>query len=613
MNALRRELKRLKQVLARTARQGDAPEYFAAWRAVLRLYQEVSRDRSDPEPSKEEEDEKEYQELWSLAGEAILNLGGQAEPTLTTLDQYACDRYGPMLGVSDEGSAAAAIRRGALASPKCIVLRQLTPMTIGVAHDAERLGGVGEVVVGPKEYSTIRLACMGRILTTTNVGTRVNLRNYSDPPVVKLKADRPEKAVASASKKLRELFEPFWKTLSGKPRHLTVLVHFDDRAAPEQREAVFNGLQAALATREFCNPRVHRLGLLAVLPEDARLEQAKAAVDLARRCSLKEVAVDGPPLPVAGEVISLPGLLSYFRPEELNDLLAYAANGRVRVVPKQRVDPQTTARHVWTGLMVARNMGLELGKYGLVPLTFEQQREVIVRINQQWIKNWCAAPVCYVDYPIVTAREVYHGKSLVRGIERWLGMVRKLGVRVVLIDTAKKSEGRHLLKKDPQDEHGILSLAEIRALDAFARKLEVKVLWAGGISVAQAFDFGKLGVFGIYVTSAAAALQPLGPRSRLDPALAAEREPQPEAVARVKLLLEAGFLVGQLQARGLQQRAQEIEAAARELIPLLDGLEQEKDPQKKHRKEKETKQLQVALHALAAEAWKIHFRTRSEK
>jgi len=305
--------------------------------------------------------------------------------------------------------------------------------------------------------------------------------------------------------------------------------------------------------------------------------------------------------------------LSYFRPEELNDLLAYAANGRVRVVPKQRVDPQTTARHVWTGLMVARNMGLELGKYGLVPLTFEQQREVIVRINQQWIKNWCAAPVCYVDYPIVTAREVYHGKSLVRGIERWLGMVRKLGVRVVLIDTAKKSEGRHLLKKDPQDEHGILSLAEIRALDAFARKLEVKVLWAGGISVAQAFDFGKLGVFGIYVTSAAAALQPLGPRSRLDPALAAEREPQPEAVARVKLLLEAGFLVGQLQARGLQQRAQEIEAAARELIPLLDGLEQEKDPQKKHRKEKETKQLQVALHALAAEAWKIHFRTRSEK
>jgi len=256
MNALRRELKRLKQVLARTARQGDAPEYFAAWRAVLRLYQEVSRDRSDPEPSKEEEDEKEYQELWSLAGEAILNLGGQAEPTLTTLDQYACDRYGPMLGVSDEGSAAAAIRRGALASPKCIVLRQLTPMTIGVAHDAERLGGVGEVVVGPKEYSTIRLACMGRILTTTNVGTRVNLRNYSDPPVVKLKADRPEKAVASASKKLRELFEPFWKTLSGKPRHLTVLVHFDDRAAPEQREAVFNGLQAALATREFCNPRV---------------------------------------------------------------------------------------------------------------------------------------------------------------------------------------------------------------------------------------------------------------------------------------------------------------------------------------------------------------------
>ena len=54
-----------------------------------------------------------------------------------------------------------------------------------------------------------------------------------------------------------------------------------------------------------------------------------------------------------------------------------------------------------------------------------------------------------------------------------------------------------------------MSLDEIRQLDARAAKLGVKALWAGGISLPQTFEFGKLGVFGIYVTSAAAALVPL--------------------------------------------------------------------------------------------------------
>ena len=47
-----------------------------------------------------------------------------------------------MLGVSDEGSATAAIRQGALAAPKAVALTNRTPLTLGIAHDAERLGAV---------------------------------------------------------------------------------------------------------------------------------------------------------------------------------------------------------------------------------------------------------------------------------------------------------------------------------------------------------------------------------------------------------------------------------------------------------------------------------------
>ena len=72
----------------------------------------------------------------------------------------------------------------------------------------------------------------------------------------------------------------------------------------------------------------------------------------------------------------------------------------------------------------------------------------------------------------------------------------------------------------------------------------MKVLWAGGITLPQAYTFGRLGVFGVYVTSAAAAVEPVDRHYGRDPFLTASREPQPEAVARVKLLLEAGFLVG---------------------------------------------------------------------
>jgi len=174
-------------------------------------------------------------------------------------------------------------------------------------------------------------------------------------------------------------------------------------------------------------------------------------------------------------------------------------------------------------------------------------------------------------------------------------MVAKLHVCVVLIDTVKKSERRRLLKDSPDDERGFLTLDEVRDLDARGAKLGVKILWAGGITQPQAFEYGKLGVFGVYVTSAAATLKPVDRHYRRDPALAGVREPQPEAVARVKLVLEAGFLVNRLQSRGSASQATEIETAARRLIETIAGKD-----------EAQTHHAEADLHRLATRGWNTH-------
>src|SRR5262249_3135748 len=272
----------------------------------------------------------------------------------------------------------------------------------------------------------------------------------------------------------------------------------------------------------------HRLGLVADPGRD-RVARAKAAIDLAARAGITAVA--------------LPHGIDAFEPDELGAVLQYAGAKKVRVGPRLRVDPQTTPRHTWTAPPPARNMGIDLGKYGLVPLTFEEQQEVIARI-QYWLPHWAAAPVFFVDHPLVTATDVFHGPRLAAGIRRWLEMVARLGVRGVLIDTVEQSEHRRLLKNAPDDNVGFLTESEVAALTAFAGERGVKVLWAGGITLPEAYRFGGLGVFGVYVTTAAAALQPVGKKYRRDPYLVGSREPQPEAVARGKLVLGARVPVG---------------------------------------------------------------------
>src|SRR2546425_8340625 len=123
------------------------------------------------------------------ARRAYLALGGDPDPGRAPLSKYDDQRYGPFLGVSDEGSAAVAIRDAALASPKVRALgtRRPDPLVVGVSVDGERLGGIGEIAIGPEEYADIWISCVDRVLLTTNIGTRVNMRVYRREPRISLK------------------------------------------------------------------------------------------------------------------------------------------------------------------------------------------------------------------------------------------------------------------------------------------------------------------------------------------------------------------------------------------------------------------------------------------
>lgn len=57
------------------------------------------------------------------------------------LRDYDAERYGPLLGVSDEGSAADAIVAAALDSPKARALPSPTALEIGVAHASRSPSG----------------------------------------------------------------------------------------------------------------------------------------------------------------------------------------------------------------------------------------------------------------------------------------------------------------------------------------------------------------------------------------------------------------------------------------------------------------------------------------
>ena len=146
-------------------------------------------------------------------------------------------------------------------------------------------------------------------------------------------------------------------------------------------------------------------------------------------------------------------------------------------------------------------------------------------------------------------------------------------------------------------------MEQISEIDCYAANLGIKSLWAGGISIPQTLEFGKLEVFGVYVTSAAATTHPVSKRYARDPLLVAEKEPTFEGVSSVKLLLEAGFLVSRLEKYGLTQEADALEQQARIFINLLQTPS---DRPKLY-------PVQAELANLTEKAWRLHYRQQNIK
>ena len=407
------------------------------------------------------------------ARKAFLHLGGDPARSSASLKDYDHARHGPFLGVSDEGSAAGAIREAAFESPKVRAHPKhapRTPLMVGVAVDAERLGGVGEVNVGPEEYADIWLQCVDRVLVTTNIGTRVNMRVFRREPLVVVKSDS-EKAVAAAKAEIAKAFQPFVETPDKKPRPLTVFVEIPNYAkiaGPRKRALlaelanfVSSGKAAGKGRKKAPDGQALGLAAWVKLGHPGR-DQAIRAIDLASQAGVGTVLIEGVKRKDADRAVSLAGLFDYFPPGLVAQILREGAKKGVKVRPANLPDTDTIARSTWVGLTTARSNGANLGKYGCFPLTLAETDHVVEQI-QGWLKDWSAAPVFFVDQGLLREGAVDVGHDLARGLDIWLRTVAARGVRVVLIDTIDKATGKRLLRKDRKDDTGFLTASEYPA------------------------------------------------------------------------------------------------------------------------------------------------------
>jgi hypothetical protein len=509
----------------------DARRVSDASRKTLREYR--AQAETGPKPGRRLRDE---------AFKALRYLGGEGDREPFSLRDYDHVRYGAFLGVSEDGVTADEVCRAARMAPKGRALgADASPLTLGVSLDAERLGGVGEVVVGLDEYSKIWCECAGRSLITTNIGSRANVRYYLPAPIVTIPDGPHDAALSSAKELIAGAFRKFLKTPDGKPRPLVVFVGFASNRPAHERQALLKALVEYVAAGTIAAKGMHKLGLHAPIRAGQHgRDDALGAIELARDVGIGEVAIDGVVRPEADRAISLPGLTTYIAPNLVGEILQAARQKQIVVRPLNQVDPDTVARSIWSALNTARGMGLHLGKYGLFPLTLEEMKKVVGKV-QPWFPDWSAAPVYYVDQGLVTPTEVYYDHDRATGVAKWLEAMAEHGVKVVLIDTVDKAQGWKILRTG-NDKKGLLTLEEIAGLDSLGTKLGIKVLWAGSITGRQAYEFGKLGVFGIYVTTAASNKVAVSGTYVCDPGLAEEKQPSFAGVSAVKTLLEAGYL-----------------------------------------------------------------------
>ena len=486
---------------------------------------------------------------------------------------YDAEYLGPLFAVSDEGSAGQVIVNAAYASAKAEALWPIDPVHLGVALDGERMTSAGEVPIGPVEYEELSDAAAGRLFLTTNVGVRVNAR---------LNQQLPEFLVTEKSaddKKWLEnvfaTFSPFLHTPDGRPRPLTVRFSINPDGPVKSLKGLAAKLEAGRKEGKMGMAEVHRFSILVafqnMITSDDQIRSIEGIMDLAREAGFNELAVDGELREAARRRFGIQSLLNILDPEHLRRLLEAARARGIRLTYRYQLDIESAARTIWTGLHTARANRFSAGKYGLVPMTLEEQATVIEMITR-WTVGWTAIPAFYVDTPLLTETDVYDVTRCKEAAKLWLKMARGAGVTIVLFDSPDRVTPRRLLRQsEAKDDNGVLTIADVEEILAYGKELGVSILWSGGITSKQAFDLAKRKVFGIFSTSSTAAKIAVTAQFESDPRLASENEPTDLGVARIHAIIQGGFLSAALVDRD-PKVAQSIEALTNRLIDA------EKDP-----------------------------------
>lgn len=486
------------------------------------------------------------------------------------LEEYDADRFGPLLAVSDEGENAKAIARASYASAKARAMRPARAMSIGVMIDGERMVSAGEGPIGPDEYARLVAAAFDRTLCSTNVGVRANARLYRLLPEFAIADAANDESAWLAS--VFAAFAPFLQTPDGVPRPLTVRLIVQPADAPATVERLVAKLESGRARRQLGPASLHRFALLSIT--NGPITKGEATAEIMRvlaigaQSGVAEVAIDGDLTPEARERTSVASLLNVVDVATLRDLFAAARQQGVRLVYRYEVDVDSTARTIWTGLYTARSYGLSAGKYGLVPLTLEEQERVVALVSG-WTNQWTTVPAFYLDTPLVSVDDVFDETRMAEAAALWMERMRAAGARLVLFDCPDRIAARRLVR-DAQHPSGVLTLDQIVALDARAKALGLKAMWSGGLTARLAFALGARRVFAIFCTGAAARLVGVHGTFSDDPDLPSELAPTELGVRRVHAVLQAGFLTTALRARGAAL-ADEIGVRAQALLAAIEA------------------------------------------
>ncbi len=493
-------------------------------------------------------------------------------PWTGRLDEYDSETFGPLLAVSDEGDNAQSIAHATYASAKARALHNANATSLGVMIDGERMVSAGEGPIGPEEYAKLIAAAFGRTLCSTNVGVRVNARLYRLFPEFSIAdaAVGEEKWLAG----IFAAFRPFLKTPDSIPRPLTVRLIVQPEDSLETVQKLVAKLEAGRGQGLLGPSSIHRISLLSictgVIRSGAETEEIKRLLEIAAQTGIAEVAIDGELLFGARQRMSVESLLNILEVSALRDLFAAARQRKVRLVYRYQVDTDSAARTIWTGLHTTRSYGFTAGKYGLVPLTLDEQ-ERVVRLISRWTKGWTAIPAFYLDTPLVTHEDIFDESRCMDGALLWMEKVRGAGAKLALFDCPDRIAERHLIRDERDAEaKGILSLEKIAALEQRGRELGLKLMWSGGITARQAYSLGAQGVFAVFSTGAASRRVAVHGSFVDDPELASESEPTEIGVRRVHAAIQGGFLAKTLSDCD-KELAEQVRDRSLRLLQAIDA------------------------------------------